>query len=65
MENLTRRKELAVASAIALVTTAAVIVAKSVGAVIVASFLAGAGTAITVGYVIIANRMLKQAGRKR
>jgi hypothetical protein len=50
-------KEVAVAAAMAIVTTAAVAVAKGVGADI-------AGTAATVGYVIITNMMVKQARRK-
>jgi hypothetical protein len=48
MENLTRRKELIVTGAIA---------------VVVGAFLAGTGTSLTVAYVIIANTMIKQARR--
>jgi hypothetical protein len=60
MKNLTRRKEIAVAGMIAL-TTAAVIIAKILGAIIPAIFLAGAGSAITIRYVIIANAVIKQS----
>ena len=63
MENLTRRKDLIAAGAIAVVTTAAVAIAKAIGAVIAGAFLAGAGTSLTAAYVIIANTMIKQARR--
>jgi hypothetical protein len=48
MENLTRMREAAVVAAI--VTTAAVAIARVIGVVIVAAFLAGAGTGMAVGY---------------
>ena len=64
MGGITRKKEVAVAAAMAIVTTAAVAVAKGVGADIAGAFIAGAGTAATVGYVIITNMMIKQARSK-
>ena len=63
MENLTRRKELVVAGAIAVVTTAAVAIAKAIGAVLAGAFLEGEGTSLTAAYVIIANTTIKQARR--
>ena len=64
MRNITRKKEVTVAAIIALFTTALVALVKSVGADIVGAFIAGAGTAVTVGYVIITNNMIKQARKK-
>jgi hypothetical protein len=64
MGNITRKKEVTVAAIIALFTTALVALVKSVGADIVGAFIAGAGTAVTVGYVIITNNMIKQARKK-
>ena len=64
MANIIRKKEVAVAAAMAIVTTSAVAVAKGVGADMAEAFIAGAGTAATVGYVIITNMVIKQARRK-
>jgi len=64
MENVTRRKEVAIAALIAVVTTAAVVLAKGAGSDIVAAFITGAGSAITIGYVILTNRAIQQAKRK-
>ena len=64
MEGKTRKRELAVATAVAIVTTAAVAIVKAVGADIAGAFIAGAGTATTIGYVVITNMMIKQARRK-
>jgi hypothetical protein len=64
MGNMTRKKEVAIAAVIAVVTTAAVALAKEAGSHIVAVFIAGAGTAVTVGYVVLTNIAISQARRK-
>jgi hypothetical protein len=64
MGNITRKKEVIVAAIMAISTTAVVALAKNVGADIVGAFIAGAGAAVTVGYVIITNNMIKQARKK-
>ena len=50
MGSITRKKKVAIA--------------KGVGTDIAAAFIAGAGTAATVGYVIITNTIIKQARRR-
>ena len=64
MESITRKKEVIVAATMALFTTAVVALAKSVGADMVAAFIAGAGTVVTVGFVIIANMKIKLARKQ-
>ena len=54
MENLTRRKVITVATTIAIVTIAAVMITKFIGAMIVASFLAGVGVTLVIGLGILA-----------
>jgi hypothetical protein len=65
MENLTRRKVMTTATTIAIVTIVAVIIAKTIGALIIGAFLAGAGTALTIGFVVLANIWIRQAGRNK
>lgn len=65
MENMTRRKEVAVAAAMPLFTTTVVAFAKSVGVDIIAAFIAGAGAAVTVRFVIIANIKIERARKKK
>ena len=61
MKKVTRRREVATAVAIAVATTAAVALAKGVGSDTVAAFIAGAGFATTVGYVVLTNIAIHQA----
>jgi len=63
MGTVTRRKEVAIAAVIAVVTTAVVALAKGVGSDIVAAFIAGAGSTATVGYVVLTNIAIEQARR--
>ncbi len=64
MENITRKKEVIIAAAMALFTTALVAFSKSIQADLLGAFLAGAGAAVTVGYIISTNKKIKQAGKK-
>lgn len=61
MKKVTRRREVATAAAIAIATTAAVALAKGAGSDIVAAFMAGAGSATTVGYIVLTNIAIHQA----
>jgi hypothetical protein len=63
VKKVTRRREVATAAAIAVATTAAVALAKAAGSDIVAAFIAGAGSAITVGYVVLTNIAIHRARR--
>lgn len=60
MRNLTRRKMLTTATTIAILTIAAVMLSKMIGAIIIGAFLAGAGTVITIGFVIFANIWIRK-----
>lgn len=64
MRNIMRKKEVTIAAILAILMTALVVLAKSEGADTVRAFIAGAGTGVTVGYVIITNRIIKQARNK-
>jgi hypothetical protein len=64
MLTITRNKEVGIAAMLAILTTAAVVIAKGAGSEIVAAFIAGAGSAVTVGYVVITNIKIKQARDK-
>jgi hypothetical protein len=65
VENLTRRKVITAATTIAIVTIAVVMVTKLIGAIVIASFLAGAGVTLVVGLVILAGVLTNPAGRKK
>ena len=65
MENLSRRKMTTIATTIAVVTIAAVIVTKIIGVLAVAAFLAGAGTALTIGFLIVASLFVKPPDGKK
>jgi len=65
MENLTRRKVITVATTIAIVTIAIVMVTKLIGAFVVAAFLAGVGVTLVVGLVILAGILTKSSERKK
>jgi hypothetical protein len=64
MLTITRNKEVGITAMLAILTTAAVVIAKGAGSEIVAAFIAGAGSAVTVGYVVITNIKIKQARDK-
>ena len=55
MENLTRRKVIATATTIALVTLAVVMITKFIGAIAVAAFFAGVGVTLVIGLGILAS----------
>ncbi|HUH96191.1 MAG TPA: hypothetical protein VLZ89_02460 [Anaerolineales bacterium] len=65
MKNLTRRKMMTITTTIALVTIAAVILTKLIGALVVAAFLAGAGTAIVIIFVILADVWLRRTEKRK
>jgi len=65
MEILTRRKMMSIATTIAVVTITAVIVTKIIGELVVAAFLAGAGTALTIGFLIVASLFVKPPDGKK
>jgi hypothetical protein len=64
MESLTRRKVMTSATTIAVVTVVAVIITKIIGAIVVAAFLAGAGTALVVVFLILAGLLTKSTNGK-
>ncbi len=65
MQNLTRRKVITAATKVAIVATAAVMVTKLIGAIVVASFLAGVGVTLVIGLVILAGVLTDPSGRKK
>ena len=65
MENLTRRKVIAAATTIAIVTIAVVMVTKLIGAFVVAAFFAGVGVTLVIGLVVLAGILTKPAERKK
>ena len=65
MENLSRRKMITIATTIAIVTIAAVIITKFIGASVVAAFFAGVGTALTIGFLILASLFIKPTDGKK
>ncbi len=65
MENLTRRKVITAASTIAILTIAVVMVTKLIGAIVMASFLAGVGVTLVIGLVILAGVLTDPVVRKK
>ncbi|MGA7192196.1 MAG: hypothetical protein WBW94_01105 [Anaerolineales bacterium] len=65
MENLTRRKVIAAATTIAIVTIAVVMVTKLIGAFVVAAFFAGVGVTLVIGLVVLAGVLTKSSERKK
>lgn len=61
MKPVTRTREVLIAAAIALATTAVVALVRASGSNIAAAFIAGAGSATTVGYVALTNIAIRQA----
>ena len=56
---------MSIATTIAVVTITAVIVTKIIGELVVAAFLAGAGTALTIGFLIVASLFVKPPDGKK
>ena len=65
MGNLTRRKVITAATTIAIVTIAAVMVTKLIGAIVIAAFLAGVGVTLVIGLVIVASILSDPAEPKK
>jgi hypothetical protein len=65
MQNPARRKVMAIATTIAVVTIAAVIITKIIGAIVIAAFLAGVGTALVVVFLILAGLLTKPTDGKK
>ena len=65
MENLTRRKVITTATTIAIITVAAVMFTKLIGAIVVAAFLAGVGVTLVIALVILAGILTKSSERKK
>ncbi len=65
MESPSRRKVVTVATTIAVITIAAVIFTKIMGAIMVAAFFAGVGTALVVVLLILAGLLTKPADRRK
>jgi predicted branched-subunit amino acid permease len=58
VQNMTRRKEIMIVLAGAVLTTVVVAVVKRLGFEIAAALLAGVGTAAVVAFVIVANMQI-------
>jgi hypothetical protein len=65
MQNPAHRKVMAIATTIAVVTIAAVIITKIIGAIVIAAFLAGVGTALVVVFLILAGLLTKPTDGKK
>jgi hypothetical protein len=65
VENLTRRKVITAATAIAIVTIAIVMITKLIGAFVVTAFLAGVGVTLVIGLVVLAGILTKSSERKK
>ena len=65
MKNALPRKEVLIAVAMAIVVSVAVVVAKQEGWNTAAEWIAGVGTAVTAGYVLLTNIAIGQVGRKK
>ena len=65
MQNLTRRKMMTLAATLAVLTIALVILAKIIGAIVVAAFFAGVGVSLTLVVWILANLLAKPTDRKK
>jgi hypothetical protein len=65
MENMTRRKLMTAATTIAFLTIAAIIITKLIGAIVIAAFFAGVGTALVVVFLILAGLLTKPTDGKK
>jgi len=61
---MTRRKLMTAATTIAILTIAATIITKMIGAIVVAAFFAGVGVTLTLVVWILANLLTKPTDRK-
>ncbi len=61
---LRRTNQVAIVTASAIVTTAVVAATRSAGWRVVAAFIAGAGMAATVQYIIMTNIAIRRAAEK-
>lgn len=61
----TRRQELVVAATVAAIVTIKVAVAARFGSPVLAAFVAGAGSAVVVAYIAVANRLIRDASRRK
>jgi len=62
---MTRRKLMTAATTIAVLTMAATIITKMIGAIVVAAFFAGVGTALVVVFLILAGLLTKPTDGKK
>ncbi|HUI87125.1 MAG TPA: hypothetical protein VLX61_00240 [Anaerolineales bacterium] len=65
MKNLTRRKLMTAATTMAVLTIGAIIITKIIGAIMVAAFFAGVGTALVVVLLILAGWLTGPTGGKK